>query len=194
MRKTLVVMVKEPRPGRVKTRLGRDIGMTASAWWFRHQVTALLRRVESPKWELVLAVAPDVAGLTSRIWPEHLHRIPQGRGDLGARMARILRFMPPGPVCIIGADIPGITSEKIEQAFAALGAHDAVFGPADDGGYWLIGMKRSGGVPNDALTGVRWSTDHALQDSAHSLGTMRIAHVATLRDVDTLSDLKALSR
>ena len=194
MRKTLVVMVKEPRPGRVKTRLGRDIGMTTSARWFRHQVKALLRRVQSPKWDVVLAVAPDVAGMTSRVWPEHLCRIPQGRGDLGARMARILRFMPPGPVCIIGADIPGITSAKIEQAFAALGAHEAVFGPADDGGYWLIGMKRTGGVPIDVLTGVRWSTEDALADSARSLGNMRIAHVATLRDVDTLSDLKALSR
>jgi len=86
VRARLVIMVKEPRPGRVKTRLGKDIGLTASAWWFRHQTRALLRRIEDPRWETVLAVAPDREGLQSRIWPAHLPRIAQGRGDLGDRM------------------------------------------------------------------------------------------------------------
>lgn len=194
MRKTLVVMVKEPRPGRVKTRLGRDIGMTASAWWFRHQVSALLRRIESPKWDIVLAVAPDVAGLMSRVWPAHLARIPQGVGDLGDRMGGVFRGLPPGPVCIIGADIPGITQARIAESFEALGNHDAVFGPADDGGYWLVGMKRTGPVPTGLFNNVRWSTKHALADSKRSMGNLRIANVATLRDVDTLADLKSLSR
>lgn len=187
-------MVKEPRPGRVKTRLGKDIGLTASAWWFRHQVSALLRRIESPKWEVVLAVAPDVAGMSSRVWPAHFARIPQGAGDLGARMAGVFRGLPPGPVCIIGADIPGITQARIAEAFDALGNHDAVFGPADDGGYWLVGMKRVGPVPTGLFQGVRWSTEHALADSKRSMGNLRIADVATLRDVDTLTDLKSLSR
>ena len=194
MRKTLVVMVKEPRPGRVKTRLGRDIGMTASAWWFRHQVSALLRCIESPKWDIVLAVAPDVAGLTSSVWPAHLARIPQGVGDLGDRMGGVFRGLPPGPVCIIGADIPGITQARIAESFEALGNHDAVFGPADDGGYWLVGMKRTGSVPTGLFEGVRWSTRHALADSKRTLGNLRISEVATLRDVDTLADLKSLSR
>lgn len=194
MRKTLVVMVKEPRPGRVKTRLGKDIGLTASAWWFRHQVSALLRRIESPKWDVVLAVAPDIAGMSSRVWPAHFARIPQGSGDLGARMAGVFRGLPSGRVCIIGADIPGITQARISEAFDALGNHDAVFGPADDGGYWLVGMKRVGTVPTTLFDGVRWSTEHALADSKCSMGDLRIAEVATLRDVDTLADLKSLSR
>lgn len=194
MRKTLVVMVKEPRPGRVKTRLGKDIGLTASAWWFRHQVSALLRRIESPKWDVVLAVAPDVAGMSSRVWPAHFARIPQGSGDLGTRMAGVFRGLPSGPVCIIGADIPGITQARISEAFDALGNHDAVFGPADDGGYWLVGMKRVGPVPTTLFDDVRWSTEHALADSKRSMGNLRITEVATLRDVDTLADLKSLSR
>ena len=107
-RQTLVEMVKEPRPGRVKTRLGRGIGMVAAAWWFRHQVARLLRRVEDPRWRLVLAVSPDTEGLASRVWPAHLPRMAQGRGDLGDRMGRIFRSLPPGRVCIIGADIPEI--------------------------------------------------------------------------------------
>ena len=60
-------MVKEPRPGRVKTRLGRNIGMTAAAWWFRHQTARLLRRLRDPRWQIVLAVAPDRAGLADAV-------------------------------------------------------------------------------------------------------------------------------
>ncbi len=191
MTQTLVVMLKEPRPGRVKTRLGRDIGMVPAAWWFRRQVASLLRRVEDPRWQVVLAVSPDVAGMTSRVWPAHLPRWPQGRGDLGQRMARAVRRAPPGPVCVIGADIPGITRRRIAEAFAALGVHDAVFGPAPDGGYWLIGLRRLRAVPPTLFADVRWSTAHALADSAATLRGHRIAHVATLRDVDTVDDLKS---
>ena len=194
MTPTLVVMVKEPHPGRVKTRLGRDIGLTSSAWWFRHQVAGLLRRIEDPRWQTVLAVAPDVEGLKSRVWPEHLPRVPQGPGNLGDRMARVFRTMPKGPVCIIGADIPGITRARVGEAFRALGNHDAVFGPAPDGGYWLVGMKRQRPVPPRLFEGVRWSTDTALADSAATMKGLSIARVATLRDVDTLADLKSLSR
>ncbi len=53
MRPTLIVMLKVPRAGWVKTRLGRDIGMTAAAWWFRHQVAQLLRRIDDPRWRVV---------------------------------------------------------------------------------------------------------------------------------------------
>ena len=190
MRKTLVVMVKEPHPGRVKTRLGRDLGMVGAAWWFRHQTRSLLRRLRDPRWDLVLAVAPDAEGLASRVWPAELPRWAQGRGDLGDRMARLLRGLPIGPVCIIGADIPGITRARIKEAFDALGRSEAVFGPAPDGGYWLIGMKRVKPPAPDILQNVRWSSEHALSDSARSLGDVSFAYVATLQDVDTMEDLR----
>ncbi len=188
-RAQLVVMLKEPHPGRVKTRLGRDIGMVPAAWWFRHQCTRLLRRLQDPRWELILAVSPDQEGLQSRVWPAHLPRIAQGTGDLGDRMGRLLNGLPPGPVCIIGADIPGVGKAQIARAFAALGDHEAVFGPAPDGGYWLVGMKRVAPPPATLFQGVRWSTEHALTDSMASLPGLRIAQVETLRDVDTAADL-----
>ncbi len=192
-RATLVVMVKEPRPGRVKTRLGRDLGMTAAAWWFRHQVTRLLRRIEDPRWRLILAVSPDRAGMQSRVWPAHLPRMPQGTGDLGDRMGRIFRSQPPGPVCIIGADIPGIRAPHIARAFAALGRNDAVIGPAPDGGYWLIGLKRSAAVPACLFAGVRWSSPHARDDTLRSLGAVPVALTDTLRDVDEARDLATMT-
>ncbi|WP_323781838.1 TIGR04282 family arsenosugar biosynthesis glycosyltransferase [Thalassovita sp.] len=189
MRRQLVIMVKEPRPGRVKTRLGRDIGMTSAAWWFRRQTAALLRRVQDPRWRITLAVTPDHEGLVSRIWPDHLDRLPQGQGNLGDRMARIFRSLPPGPVCIIGADIPGIEKEHITRAFAALGSHDAVFGPAPDGGYWLVGLKRIAPPPATLFQNVRWSTDRALSDSIATLPGQNIALIDELADVDRAADL-----
>ncbi len=187
-------MVKEPRPGRVKTRLGRDLGMTAAAWWFRHQTRRLIRNVQDPRWNVVLAVTPDRAGLSSRVWPEHIARAPQGQGNLGDRMARMLRGAPAGPVCVIGADIPGINRAEIAKAFHALGGHDAVFGPAPDGGYWLIGLKRARAVPPGLFDGVRWSSEHALADTIATLPDHRIAQVATLQDVDTIDDLPMTNR
>lgn len=190
MKRTLVVMLKEPRAGRVKTRLGRDIGMVAAAWWFRHQVRRLLRRIDDPRWTVVLAVSPDRAGMMSLVWPAHMARMPQGHGDLGERMGRALRAPSHGPVCVIGGDIPDITAPRIAEAFAALGRNDAVFGPAPDGGYWLIGLRRRRGVPPTLFAGVRWSTEHALGDTVVTLPDHRIAYVATLSDVDTAADLK----
>lgn len=189
-RAKLVVMLKVPQAGLVKTRLGRDIGMTNAAWWFRHQVTSLLRRIEDPRWQLVLAVAPDRAGVMFRGWPVHLVRIPQGPGDLGDRMGRLMRGLQPGPVCIIGGDIPGVTRAHVAQAFNALGNHDAVFGPAPDGGYWLVGLKRSGRVPPSLFRDVRWSSEHALNDTMAGLPDARIALLERLQDVDTAQDLK----
>lgn len=191
MQRTLVIMVKEPRPGRVKTRLGRDIGMVGAAWWFRHQTRSLIRRLRDPRWQIVLAVAPDREGLTSRIWPADLPRAAQGRGGLGDRMGRMLRGMPNGPVCLIGADIPGITRGHIAGAFGALGRVQMVFGPAPDGGYWLVGAQRYGALPAGLFGNVRWSTEYALADTLASLPGCRVALLDPLRDVDTVADLQS---
>ncbi|SDX46159.1 hypothetical protein SAMN05444358_10637 [Ruegeria halocynthiae] len=189
MHKTLVIMVKEPRPGRVKTRLGRDIGMIGAAWWFRHQTRSLIRRLRDPRWRIVLAVSPDQEGMNSRVWPLDLPRVAQGRGDLGDRMGRRLRGALKGPVCLIGADIPGITRGHIARAFGALGRAELVFGPAPDGGYWLVGAQRYGALPPGLFKDVRWSTEYALADTLTSAAGCRVALLDHLRDVDTVADL-----
>ncbi|MEO1680939.1 MAG: TIGR04282 family arsenosugar biosynthesis glycosyltransferase [Pseudomonadota bacterium] len=188
----LVLMVKEPRPGRVKTRLGAEIGMIDAAHWFRHTALGLARRLQDPRWSLWLAVSPDIAGLSSRVWPAHLQRLPQGPGDLGSRMGRLFRSLPPGPALIVGADIPGLTGSHIARAFSALGPCPAVLGPATDGGYWLVGLKRTATPPANLFANVRWSTSHALADTARTLPGP-VALVDTLSDVDTAADLRELS-
>ncbi|MDU9004239.1 TIGR04282 family arsenosugar biosynthesis glycosyltransferase [Sedimentitalea todarodis] len=192
MSRTVVVMLKEPRPGRVKTRLGCEIGMGPAARWFRLQALSLLRRIRDPRWNVVLAVTPDREGLQSRLWPVDLPRIPQGYGDLGARMTRALRAAAPGPVSVIGADVPGLGTPQIAAAFAALGNHHAVFGPASDGGFWLVGLKHPLQAPKGLFRGVRWSTEHALTDSRATLGSLTVAQIETLHDVDTAADLRRI--
>lgn len=196
MKPVLVIMLKEPRPGRVKTRLGRDIGKIAATWWFRHQSARLIRSLRDPRWQIVLAVAPDLAR-TSRVWPMDLPRLAQGSGDLGQRMRRMLchfnqRSFSQRPVCLIGGDIPGIRRSHIARAFAALGSHDAVFGPALDGGYWLIGAKHPNRLPKRLFKNTRWSSEHALADTLLGLPDHRVALIDALQDVDTGADLKRI--
>lgn len=189
----LIIFAKQPIAGRVKTRLGQDIGTVAATWWFRHQSARLMRRLSlNPRWQVMLAVSPDTA-VTSAIWPAQFPRLAQGSGDLGERMAKALtRFRRPS--IVVGTDIPGITPAHIERAFAALGSHDAVFGPAEDGGYWLIGLSGRRPAPQDFLRSVRWSSAHALSDSIATLpADWRITQIDTLRDVDTAADLAQLS-
>lgn len=187
----LVVMVKEPRAGRVKTRLARGIGVMRATQFYRHATAALLARVTRPsEWQTILAVAPDVAR-DNPAWPAHLARIAQGRGELGARMQRVMDGLPPGPVLIIGSDIPGIQAEHIRAAFRALGRHGAVFGPAPDGGYWLVGLKRVPRVPR-AFGNVRWSSAHTLGDTVRNLEGLSVARLGLLDDVDEAADLARL--
>ena len=116
-------MLKEPRAGRVKNRLGKDIGMVDSAWWFRHQTRRLLRVLRDPQWTITLAVSPDKAAFAKHIWRSHYARVPQGHGDLGQRMSRLFVNAPNGAVCIIGGDIPDVSKAHIQRVFKTLGSN-----------------------------------------------------------------------
>jgi rSAM/selenodomain-associated transferase 1 len=181
-------MAKLPVAGAVKTRLAREIGVAGATRFARHAAVALLQRVGfDRRWQTTLAVAPD-HGLRSRVWPRGMARMPQGGGDLGARMQRVFTSTPPGPVLIVGTDVPGIRPAHIAQAFRLLGRDEAVFGPAMDGGYWLVGLKRRPRVLRP-FANVRWSSPHALADTLANLAGRAVAFVATLSDVDDARDL-----
>ncbi|MEQ9225724.1 MAG: TIGR04282 family arsenosugar biosynthesis glycosyltransferase [Parvibaculum sp.] len=186
----LVIMAKAPLIGRVKTRLARDVGGVEALRFFRTAAASLIRRLGSdPRWRTVIAVSPDRAVYDAGIWPRDIPRIGQGGGDLGDRMGRLFRDLPPGPVVIVGADIPGIGAGHIAAAFAALGRHDAVFGPAEDGGYWLVGLKRRPRV-HDIFEGVRWSSAETLADTVENvrMRKMSVAMLERLPDIDTGAD------
>lgn len=192
----VVIFVKAPRIGTVKRRLAAGIGAFAAWRCYREIGGAVLRRLSAePRWSLWLAVTPDSAARGARHWPpRHRRAVPmlaQGRGDLGARMARILRALPPGPAVIVGSDIPGIEAGLVRAALARLADHDAVFGPAGDGGYWLVGLRRRPAprsiLPGRLFRAVRWSTSHALADTL--AGMPKGAHVAFLPRLDDVDEV-----
>lgn len=186
--KHLVVFVKAPRLGRVKTRLARDIGAVAARAFYRRTTRTILSELQGAgRWRPWLAIDPDAAVNARRLWPPDWRRIGQGPGDLGERMGRMMRDLPKGPVVIVGSDVPDIRARHVEHAFRSLGDHDAVFGPSADGGYWLVGLRRSPSVP-DIFRDVRWSTEFALADTRAHLGSRRVALLETLEDIDNGAD------
>ena len=166
----LVVFAKLPRMGTVKTRLAMHIG-TVSAWAFARQCIKTITPITKDfRWKCWLAISPDTALHQSNLWPKNHGFIAQGTGDLGERMARVIRNMPPGPVVIIGTDTPAIRPKHVASAFHALGSDDIVFGPSIDGGYWLLGMKRRP-VFKEIFKSVNWSTKSALENTIANLPT-----------------------
>ncbi len=185
-RPTLVIMVRAPVAGAVKTRLARQIGTIEALRFYRSATASLLRRLgRHPRWRTVLAVTPDHARAAG-FWPAHLPRMAQGRGDLGARMRRCLDQAGPGPVLLVGSDIPGIMPGHIADASRLLRSHRLVFGPAEDGGFWLVGRARSR-CPPGRFAGARWSGPNALADCVGN-APLAPGFAARLRDVDTHED------
>lgn len=177
----LLVFAKAPRLGQAKSRLAAGIGPVAALRFYRETAARLLRRLGGdPRWRVWLAVTPRRA-----FWPAGPARIDQGPGDLGQRMGRMFRTLPPGPAVIVGSDIPELAPRHVAAAFRALGGHDAVIGPAADGGYWLIGLRRRPRIPAELFVGVRWSSAHALADTRASLPRRAsVVMLETLEDVD----------
>jgi uncharacterized protein len=185
---TVIVFARAPRLGAVKRRLARGIGAMAALRFYRGQLAATLQAVASDtRWRTVLATTPP--GAPTR-WPRRLPSIPQARGDLGQRMERAMRRFR--RVVLVGSDIPGLARGDIAAAFRALGRAQAVFGPAEDGGYWLVGLGPR--RPRRPFGVVRWSTADALSDTLANFQGRRVALLRRLRDVDTAEDLRAVRR
>jgi glycosyltransferase A (GT-A) superfamily protein (DUF2064 family) len=193
LRRHLVLFVRAPRLGVGKRRLAAEAGDIAALRFERAMLGLLVRRLgRDRRWLLRLAVTPD-RRVVRRLWPARAIIRPQGSGDLGVRMLRALADCPPGPAVLIGADIPGIEARHIAVAFRLLGRHDLVFGPSADGGFWLVGARRSPRLP--PLFGkVRWSGPDALADALGNLPRLvSVGFAARLEDVDDAAALRRLA-
>jgi uncharacterized protein len=187
----LVIMAKQPVMGSVKTRLARGVGAPDAVRFYRNTLRTIVRRLGAdPRWRTILAVTPDTA-VDASIWPRGIGRLRQGRGDLGQRMQRLLETPHAARIVVVGTDIPAIQPAQIARAFHLLGDHDAVFGPAEDGGFWLAGMKRCPRARRP-FWGVRWSSPATLAETLANLTGARVALAATLSDVDNAADLARL--
>lgn len=189
-RRVLILFARAPRLGTVKRRLAAGIGARAALRFHVATLAATARAVgRDRRWRTLVSVTPLGARADWRsLLPRGMQRAGQPGGDLGQRMERAMRPFP--VVLLAGSDIPGLKASDIAAGFAALGRADAVFGPAEDGGYWLVGMGPR--RPSRPFAGVRWSGEHALADTLRNFRGRRVAFLRSLRDVDTAEDLASL--
>ena len=198
----LVIFAKAPIPGQVKTRLCPPLTEDEAATLHGSFVLDVLERTKTAvtrfklSLDRYLACAPSSNLAFFKIM-EHrqgVKLIEQKGDDLGARMQAVYETMfgrGYGHVLIVGTDVPSLPIEHYNQAVNLLEQHDLVLGPACDGGYYLIGLKK----PTPALfKDIPWSTDRVLaltKEKAAALG-LSITLLPEWRDVDTIDDLQAL--
>ena len=182
-RPVLFIFARAPAYGAVKTRLARDIGAQEAFHFYRNALDAVVRRFRrDPRIDVILAVTP-ANRLDAGPWPRGIPRIDQGRGDLGQRMLRILRHAGHRPALLIGSDIPEAQRAHVAEALVRLAQAPYVLGPTEDGGFWLIGVRRPWQLNQQLLEGVRWSSRHALADTRARLPGSELLG-QTLWDVD----------
>ncbi|MBX3606700.1 MAG: TIGR04282 family arsenosugar biosynthesis glycosyltransferase [Piscinibacter sp.] len=193
---TIVVLAKAPQPGYAKTRLIPALGAEGAArlarWLLDRTLQAALASGLGP---VELCAAPDVAHPAIAAWGARPGVIlaTQGDGDLGARMARAFAraLAGGGSALLIGTDAPRLDADVLRAAAQALESHDAVFVPAHDGGYALVGLQR----PAPALfEGIAWSTPAVMAQTRAALRRLGLTHaeLAPLHDIDEPADLAHL--
>lgn len=191
-RPTLIIFAKPPRMGLAKTRLAKGVGRAEARRIARFTLARAMRAASRAPVAVRIYVEPARARRETLggLWPPHIPKYPQAKGDLGARLKRAMLDAPPGPVMFIGADAPGIRVSHLRNAVRALRHKGAVFGPANDGGFWLFGLSHQLRRP-EIFDHVRWSTLHAMEDVWYGLpGDARITLLPQLVDIDTAQDWK----
>jgi uncharacterized protein len=195
-RRAVLVFVRAPEAGRVKTRLASAIGAEGALRVYRRlaeHTIAEVRALAAEGVEVRVHYTPADAGAAVREWlGDGVVYLPQAEdGDLGMRMRdAFARAFTDGAerVVIVGSDLPELTAVLLRRAFDALDAHPAVLGPARDGGYYLLGLR---GMIDGIFSGVAWSTPGVLAatlDRFQATG-VKPALLDELADVDEVEDL-----
>ena len=190
----LIVFAREPVPGQVKTLLIPALGAAGATRLYRHLLDIALRAAgatPTASRRLWCAGAPPDGGRCARLAHQHgLTWRHQPAGDLGARMAAALTatLAENDRAILIGSDCPDYSPDYLTAAFAALERCDAVLGPAADGGYVLIGLRRP--AP-ELFAGIHWSTGTVLEETRTALQRLGLTwtELPTLRDLDRPDDL-----
>ncbi len=180
----LVLFARYPAAGACKTRLIPAVGAQGAANIHRH-LTQRTVDVLRAGGDVTLAHTGAAEADFAAWLGDGIDYVAQAEGDL---TAKLLACLHPAPVIFFGADTPDLTADHVTRAIAALASHDVVLGPAEDGGYYLIGMQRA--MP-ELLTDMPWSTDQVMPETLRRLAAMAVQPVLldTLADCDRPEDL-----
>ena len=182
----LVLFTRYPTPGSAKTRLIPALGTAGAAAVHKQLTERTLETLTQVNQPVEIHYTGDEAEAFARwLGPDQIY-VPQVEGDL---TDRLLKAIDPAPVIFLGSDTPDLSVRHVTAAIEALQNSDVVIGPADDGGYYLIGMARP--YPF-LLHDMRWSTEHVMPDTLDRLGQHSIGFevLETLHDCDRPEDLK----
>ena len=198
-RSLILLFLKAPVRGRVKSRLSAALGEDAALELYRGFVLDIVDTIDATGHPCTICHDPPDAQDAVAMWLGTRRRyLPQTGDDLGSRMKNAFRMAfaeGASRAILIGSDIPDFPGEVLGEAFSALGKHDAVIGPTADGGYYLIGF-RSGTFRPGVFHDMAWSTDQVYPVTRARLDRAgsRVHTLRLWRDVDTVEDLHALQR
>jgi rSAM/selenodomain-associated transferase 1 len=193
----ILLFTKEPVAGRVKSRLSAFLGVDVALELYRSFVLDMLTSIETSGIPLRVCYHPPEAEAAVQQWlGDHLAYQPQVGADVGERMEHAFRqvFAEGCPrAVLVGSDIPDLPPSAFSEAFRALDDHDAVIGPAQDGGYYLIGFRTNTFLP-DIFRDIEWSTADVFSKTMQILDRAgwQVLQLPLWRDVDTLDDLRNL--
>ena len=192
--RALVVFVKHPAPGTVKTRLAAAVGPEAAASLYRALAERVLEATtpRAGEYERLVFFDPPEALAEMRAWLPGVRLVAQSAGDLGARLTdATARAFARGAsrVAAVGTDVPGLARDTVLAALDALDAADVAIGPTEDGGYYLLALPQ----PRPELfAGIAWSTSSvAAETRARAAAAGLVVHeLPVLRDVDTIESVR----
>lgn len=190
MKRELLVFAKNPVAGKVKTRLARDTGAEDALKIYLHLLDHTARVCRKIPVRVSVYLSESIK--SDLPWPEdEFDYYLQSGSHLGERMENAFREAferGSREVIIIGSDLYDLSAEILEEGFQKLQEHDAVIGPAKDGGYYLMGLKQ---IPTGVFSNKKWGGDTILKSTLENLKGYDVALLRELNDIDVMEDLKA---
>ncbi len=189
----LIIFIKAPRIGEVKTRLARDIGAENAQKLYRAMVEDLLQNLRGPdNFDLLITLWPENAEPEVRNWLNWKGQITtQSQGNLGDKLQHAFgNGFAQGyqRIVIIGSDLPELSSSVINDSFKQLHTYSLILGPATDGGYYLIGLRSP---HTELFTGINWSTSDVLKKTLENADKAGLHHflLPDMQDIDKYDDI-----
>jgi len=189
----LIIFLKYPEKGKVKTRLAKDIGNEKALLIYKKLVIKILNQIDSNNYDISIYYFPENKKNEVKKWinlPD-IKYLPQSGDDLGVKMLNAFKdsiSLKYTKTVIIGTDCLEITNSLLSQSFDLLDNSDLVLGPATDGGYYLIGLKA---VVETIFQDIHWSTEKVLKQTINKAKEIKLSYklLDFNNDIDTLEDL-----
>jgi len=181
----IYIFARRPEISIGKSRLKNKIGKILGSNFYHNNLSNLLRKLNSDKRiNITLCVNPDSS---TKNWPRHISpkikRIPQGKGDIGKKMSKILNMNKEKKI-LIGSDIPKISTKVIMETWKKLNRCNVILGPAYDGGFWLIGFANRTNIQN-LFKNIDWHKNNTLKQVKNNIPKhKKLLFTQTLYDID----------